>query len=95
MQDCIKLYAGPLAALRTPLVDLILANLQHQTLLDLLPDLARILKPDGVLLLSGILKHEGESIRSAAQRLDLACLEMRQEEEWLTMAAAQTAHLKK
>jgi ribosomal protein L11 methyltransferase len=92
-QNCIKLYAGPLAALRPPPADLILANLQHQTLLELLPDFAKLLKRDGALLLSGILENEGESIKTAAQHVGLKCLEILQEEDWLTIAVGQAASL--
>jgi ribosomal protein L11 methylase PrmA len=56
--------------------------------MELLPDFAKILKRDGMLLMSGILEHEGESIKSASQRTGLECLEIRKEEEWLTMALA-------
>jgi ribosomal protein L11 methyltransferase len=84
--DCIKLYAGSLAALRVPPVDLILANLQQPILSALLPDFSSLLKRDGVLLMSGLLETEGESIKLASQRVGLACLEIRQEEEWLTLA---------
>ena len=87
--ECIKLYTGSLAALRTPPVDLILANLQHATLLELLPEFAQLLKRDGVMLLSGLLAPEGESIIAAAQHVGLECLEIQQEEEWLTVAVAQ------
>ncbi len=86
--DCVKLFTGTLAALRLPPVDLILANLQHLTLLELLPDLAALLKPGGVLLLSGLLAHEGDSIIAAAERAGLPCLELQPEEEWLTIALA-------
>jgi len=91
VQDCIKLYAGTLDALRQEPVDMILANLQHPTLLALLPDFAARLKRDGRLLMSGILENEGESIKSASQRVGLACIEIRQDEEWLTLAVAPTA----
>jgi ribosomal protein L11 methyltransferase len=84
--DCIKLYTGPLAALHTPPVDLILANLQHHTLLALLPEFAPLLKREGAMLLSGLLEPEGESIIAAAQRAGLFCREIIQEEEWLTVA---------
>jgi len=84
----VKLFTGTLAALRMPPADLILANLQHLTLLELLPELAAALKHDGVMLLSGLLAQEGESIKSAAQRLGLQCLEIQQEEEWLTIAVS-------
>ncbi len=87
--ECIKLYTGSLAALRTPPVDLILANLQHATLLELLPEFAQLLKRDGVILLSGLLAPEGEPIIAAAQHVGLECLEIQQEEEWLTVAIIQ------
>jgi ribosomal protein L11 methyltransferase len=87
VQDFVKLYAGPLAALQPHPADLILANLQHQTLLSLAPDFAQRLKNNGILLLSGLLEHEGESIISALEHSGLRCIETRKEEEWLTLAA--------
>lgn len=86
--DFVKLYAGTWAALRVPPVDLILANLQYRTLLELLPAFAATLKRDGVMLLSGLLASEGESIKAAAQRQGLQCLEIQPEEEWLTIAVS-------
>lgn len=86
--DCVKLLAGTWTALRVPPVDLILANLQHRTLLELLPAFTAALKREGVMLLSGLLAPEGESIKAAAQRLGLQCLEMQPEEEWLTVAVS-------
>lgn len=90
VQDCVKLYTGPLAALRVQTVDLILANLQHQTLLPLLADFSSRLSRGGVLLLSGLLVQESESIRLALESSGLQCIETRTEEEWLTLAAAVT-----
>jgi ribosomal protein L11 methyltransferase len=87
VQDCIKLYTGSLAALRVQPVDLILANLQHQTLLPLLADFSSRLSRSGALLLSGLLVQESESIRSALESSGLQCIETRTEEEWLTLAA--------
>jgi ribosomal protein L11 methyltransferase len=89
-QDCVKLYTGPLAALRVHSVDLILANLQHQILLPLLADFSSRLSRGGALLLSGLLLHESESIRSALESSGLQCIEIHTEEEWLTLAATMT-----
>jgi hypothetical protein len=50
-------------------------------------DFSRRLKADGVLLLSGLIEHEGESIRPALEHSGLQCLETRKEEEWLSLAA--------
>jgi ribosomal protein L11 methyltransferase len=85
--DCVKLYAGPVATLQTQPVDLILANLQYQPLVELLADLAQRLKAKGVLLLSGLLAHEGESIQKNLEHAGMRCIEIRKEEEWLTLAA--------
>ncbi len=87
VQDCVKLYTGPLAALRVQTVDLILANLQYHPLLSLLADFAPRLQRNGVLLLSGLLVQEGESIRPALENVGMQCIETRTEEEWLTLAA--------
>lgn len=94
-QDCIKLYTGPLAALSMQQVDLILANLQYHPLLSLLTDFSRRLQRNGILLLSGLLVQEGESILSALKSSGMQCIETRTEEEWLTLAATitQTAGL--
>ncbi|MDZ7291666.1 MAG: 50S ribosomal protein L11 methyltransferase [candidate division KSB1 bacterium] len=87
VQDCVKLYAGSLSALSAPPVDLILANLQFEPLLSLLADFSQRLKREGVLLLSGLLEHEGESIQVALKKLGWQCIETQKEQEWLTMAA--------
>jgi ribosomal protein L11 methyltransferase len=87
VQNYVKLYTGPLAALRVQTVDLILANLQHQTLLPLLADFSSRLSRGGILLLSGLLVQESESIRAALESSGLQCIETRTEEEWLTLAA--------
>lgn len=86
-EDCVTLYVGTLAALRTPPVDLILANLQYQPLLELLADFFHYLKPEGIMLLSGLLAHEGDPLRSALERSGLRWIETREEEEWLSLAA--------
>jgi ribosomal protein L11 methyltransferase len=86
VQDCVKLYVGPLAALCVQTVDLILANLQYHPLLSLLADFSPRLRRNGVLLLSGLLVQEGESIRTALESVGMQCIETRTEEEWLTLA---------
>jgi hypothetical protein len=77
VQDCIKLYAGTLAALQPRPVDMILANLQHQALLSLLADFSQRLRQEGILLLSGLLEHEDESIQQALENSGLRCMEIR------------------
>ncbi|MDZ7344594.1 MAG: 50S ribosomal protein L11 methyltransferase, partial [candidate division KSB1 bacterium] len=87
VEDCITLYVGTLADLSSPRVDLILANLQYQPLVELLAEFYQDLKPEGILLLSGLLAHEGNSLQSALERSGLRCLEIQEEEEWLSLAA--------
>lgn len=91
VQDCVKLYTGPLAALRMQPVNLILANLQYHPLISLLADFSQRLQRSGILLLSGLLVQEGEPIRSALERSGLQCIETHTEEEWLTLATTATA----
>jgi ribosomal protein L11 methyltransferase len=91
VQDCVKLYAGTPEALQPLPVDLILANLQYPMLLPLQADFSRRLKKEGILLISGLLEHEGEPMQQALAGFGLRVIETRKEEEWLTLAATYRA----
>ena len=67
--------------------DLVVANIIHDTLLELMPLLSSLLASDGVLILAGILKGEQEqSILAACGAHGLAAAEVRYSEEWAALA---------
>jgi ribosomal protein L11 methylase PrmA len=50
--------------------------------------LGEILKPWGVLVLSGILAEQAEEVQAALERNDLRLIEKRQMGDWVALAAA-------
>ncbi len=60
----------PLITLRGP-YDLVLANILAGPLIDMAPDLAKIMRPGGSLLLAGLLETQEAMVRSAARKAGL------------------------
>jgi ribosomal protein L11 methyltransferase len=60
-----RLFAGPLAALRAPAFDVVLANLLRSELLPILPGLVAALRPGGRAVLSGLLAGERAALGPA------------------------------
>ncbi|TAK63551.1 MAG: 50S ribosomal protein L11 methyltransferase [Bacteroidetes bacterium] len=67
--------------------DIITANLTLNTNIELLPDFVRVLKPTGILLLSGLLQHDHEKMIEAITSQGLILLEELRENEWIALAA--------
>lgn len=65
------LFAGPLAALRAPPFDLVLANLLRTELLPILDGLAAALRPGGRAVLSGLLASERAALAAPLERAGL------------------------
>lgn len=61
--DALMLY-GPQDGL-PPKVDILVANILANTLIELAPLLSSLLKPKGQILLSGILEHQAEEVMAA------------------------------
>lgn len=68
-------------------VALITANIVANAIIAMLPDLQRVLLPGGVLLASGIITGRQEDVAAAMQAAQLTILEIRQEGEWVAIAA--------
>lgn len=65
--------------------DLILANIQQNTILDILPALSKAAAAEANVLLSGLLKNDKNSIDKKANELGLQFIEMRRENEWIAL----------
>ncbi|NGP76500.1 50S ribosomal protein L11 methyltransferase [Balneolaceae bacterium YR4-1] len=63
--------------------DVILANIERNTILDMLPKLKRLLKEEGRMLLSGLLEKDEPSVTQKLEDLELKVKEIRQENEWI------------
>lgn len=62
--------------------DFVCANILHNILYDIMGDLKMILKPDGILSLSGILEEKREIVLEAIKREQLNIIEELHQEQW-------------
>ncbi len=66
--------------------DVVAANLQANPLIEMAHALSERLQPGGMLVLSGILVEQGESVRSAYEEAGLLFVERRSAGEWCLLA---------
>lgn len=64
--------------------DLVLANLFSTVLQRAFPKLKAAMKPDGVLIISGILNTQAEETLAAAEQAGLRCLQVKSRGKWTT-----------
>ncbi|MEW6510071.1 MAG: 50S ribosomal protein L11 methyltransferase [Bacteroidota bacterium] len=67
--------------------DLIMANIQRNVIVAMLEELGKRLAPDGILLISGLLSTERNTICHALLGAGMAIVEERAESEWIAFAA--------
>lgn len=77
-------YADP-AIRRAGPFDLIFANILADPLIAMAPDLARHLAPDGLAVLSGLLRREGEAVLAAHLAQGLVLAEQHDYGDWRTL----------
>lgn len=65
--------------------DVILANINRNTLIELMPELIRFLKKDGHLLLSGLLEEDEQIMIKQPVLQKLSHKETRQHQEWIAL----------
>lgn len=65
--------------------DVILANINRNTLIELIPDLKNHLKPGGKLLLSGLLAEDESTLLDVLNGELLTHVSTRQQQEWIAM----------
>jgi ribosomal protein L11 methyltransferase len=110
VEDSLELGIGSLAEIRSRAFSidrapLVLANILAPVLVKLLSEgLAEIIKPGGVLVMSGILEDQwqgkgeyafrGISLQEAAAASGLTVIELRQDGDWIAVAAERTARRK-
>ncbi len=66
--------------------DVVLANIDRNTIIQMLSKFAGLLKKEGRMLLSGLLEKDRDSITEKLNELDLEILEVRQENEWIAFS---------
>ena len=84
VSDVIQLSTTPIDALKSSF-SLICANLILGEIMKLLPRFSRLLKPDGYLIVSGILVDQVDTVKDLLEQNGLFCLETLTLEEWACM----------
>jgi ribosomal protein L11 methyltransferase len=87
--DLVRFYAGPGvrhdAANRARHFDLVLANILARPLIRLAPALARVVAPDGVLIVSGLLARDVRQVAAAYAAQGLTLLRHSELQGWATL----------
>jgi ribosomal protein L11 methyltransferase len=81
----IQCQYGTVDHLQSASFDVILANINRNVLLEIMPDLKRVLRPNGLLFLSGFLPEDETAIVDAADRVGLLKVSREQSGEWSSL----------
>src|SRR5215510_3537072 len=84
--DEIEIEVNKLSSYHGQDFDIVLANLTADVIIPLAPDFPQVLKPQGVLIVSGVLSEQTDDVRTALESHDLNVIEMKPDGEWMTMA---------
>jgi ribosomal protein L11 methyltransferase len=71
--------------------DIILANINLNILVQYMKHLKALLKPDGIMLLSGIMESDLESIQISLQENNFIIKQKKQRKQWIALAVNLTA----
>lgn len=67
--------------------DIVTANILAEVLLEIMPELNRLLKKDGMIILSGIIKRKQLLIEESLEKNNLKTWKLLEEENWITPIA--------
>ncbi|HYB74442.1 MAG TPA: 50S ribosomal protein L11 methyltransferase [Candidatus Sulfotelmatobacter sp.] len=83
----VRVRHGPLAACGARGFDLAVANLTARDLAEVLPGLARRVRPGGLLVVSGLLRGQASAARRAAHAAGFGPVTARRRGEWVALEA--------
>lgn len=85
VHEKVKILLGVLDDVRESGFDMIVANIQRNVIEPLLPAMKSKLKPDGVMILSGLLDVDENPMREAIQGSGFTVQEILRENEWISI----------
>lgn len=68
--------------------DFVCANILHHVLAEIMPDLKNLLKPDGTLVLSGILNEKKAVVLDAIEKNNLKILKTNYQNQWISFVVS-------
>jgi ribosomal protein L11 methyltransferase len=84
--DEIEIEVNKLGSYNGEEFDVVLANLTADVIIPLAAEFPQVLKPQGVLIVSGVLSEQTDDVRAALQSHNLSVIDMKPDGEWMTMA---------
>lgn len=84
LTDRIECLAGSFEKLSDGSVDILLANLELEPLIEAIPAAARVLRPEGVWLVSGIFRDHGDVFQAAVRSSPFRITGRRRRGEWMS-----------
>ncbi len=87
VEDRVRILSDHPSTLRSGSYSLIAANIMASTIIELLPEMCRLLAPSGRLFLSGLLDNDGETINRALADNGLHPTARASENEWIAIVA--------
>lgn len=85
--DRFRVYTSHLAEPAGGFYDLVCANILSEIIVELIPDIRRVLKPAGILICSGIIEAKKEMVTGGLAANGFGIRDMTAEDEWIAIAA--------
>lgn len=86
VEKSVRVERGTLDAERDhSLFDLICINILAEVICDLAPAIASALRPNGIVIASGILDHKADEVVDALRAVGIEVIERKQEEDWVAL----------
>jgi len=82
ISDKCEFYTGSAVDIKGKF-DIVTANILTEVLVEIMPDLKKLLNPDGILILSGIIKRKQPLIEESLENSGLKIREIPEEGEWI------------
>jgi len=83
----LELEVNKLSSFHGQQFDLVLANLTADVIVPLAADFAQVIAPQGILIVSGILREQEAEVREALGGQHFDVIEAKPDHEWVTLAA--------
>ncbi|HEY8909862.1 MAG TPA: 50S ribosomal protein L11 methyltransferase [Desulfosporosinus sp.] len=87
MNDRVRVMRGDLGTVLTGQADVVIANIIADVILMLLPDLKRILRPEGEFLASGIIEHRAGDVEVGLKEAGFEIVERIEDAGWILFRA--------
>lgn len=82
----IEIEVNKLSSYQGQEFDVVLANLTADVIIPLAPDFPAVMKPQAILIVSGILREQGDDVIAALNIQQFELVESKPDGEWVTMA---------